>query len=321
MGDRRSMSHASLFTAQQARAADAKGALPAQAAQSSATRTLLVRIEGDRTTWDAQGLNGAIWRVNPEQALTIFHYAQAKGDIPLQQQQERLGRAMIRRATVLETFSNIDEAVAVQIDNLPCKEFTEAGDGAHVFLCCAGHCATPREVYNMCGNTELGMAWMQNYPKHTVHNLDTQGVVRLPGKPFCFVEEKHPVLAYMKIIIPPEQFELLVDMDMGGIQGQGWMRVGNDDFNLYANDIREHVLRDAPSTFDLSALTVRIRRPNGAKWFHVSENQAYELVDNADDEKMEQNLDHIIRYVEKPLHLTLRLEIEYALPELVELAE
>ena len=297
---------------------------PASAAGvTSVSRTLLVRIEGDRMTWDSQGANGAMWRMTPEHASTIFHYAPNKGEMPSSSamQQERLSRAMIKRVTVMETFSNINEAVAMQIDNLPCKEFTEAGDGAHLFLCCGGHCQTPKEVYNIRGDTELGMAWMQKYPRHTVHNLDTQGVVRLPGKTFCFVEEKHPVLAYMKLILPGDQYEMLVDMDMGPMQGQGFYRINNDDFNFYATDIREHVLRDAPASFDLSTLTVRIRRPNGAKWFSVSENEAYNLVDSTQTDKVDQNMELLVRYMEKTLQLTMRLEVEYTLPDLMETSD
>ena len=316
------MSYASMFATQMNKGGAQPTSNNSAAVAASVSRTLLVRIEGDRMTWDSQGANGAMWRMTPEHATNIFHYAPNKGDTPasLQMQQERLGRAMIKRVTVMETFSNINEPVAMQIDNLPCKEYTEAGDGAHLFLCCAGHSETPKEVYNIRGDTELGMAWMQKYPRHTVHNLDTQGVVRLPGKIFCFVEEKHPVLAYMKLILPNDQYEMLVDMDMGPMQGQGFYRINNDDFNYYATDIREHVLRDAPASFDLSTLTVRIRRPNGAKWFHVSENEAYTLLDNSAPEKAEQNLELLVRYMEKTLQLTMRLEVEYTLPDLMETA-
>lgn len=309
------MSYAGMFTSHMTKT-NVQAPPPVAQQANSVTRTLLVRIEGDRTTWDAQGINGAMWRLNQEHASTVFHSGKGKEDP--QQQQERLNRAMIRRVTVLETQSNINEAVAMTIDGLPCKEFTEAGDGAHLFLCCAGHCETPKEVYNICGNTELGMAWMQNYPKHTVQNLDKEGVVQLPNKPFVFVEEKHPVLAYMKIILPPEQFLLLVDMDAPGVDGQGWMRVSLEDFKFYASDIRDHVLRDAPSTFDLSTLTVRIRRPNGAKWYNVTENETYNMVDGADPE---QSLEALVKYMDKPLQFTMRLEIEYTLPDLVDPSE
>ena len=47
---------------------------------------------------------------------------------------DRLNRAVLKRITLLESNTNIDEIVAVHIDGIPPTEFTKNGEGATLFL-------------------------------------------------------------------------------------------------------------------------------------------------------------------------------------------
>ena len=99
-------------------------------------RNVLVQIAGNRATWEHLGIHGAVWRVNQERADTIFSYSNgynAKGDLTIPKE-DRLSRAMIKRVTILESSTNIEECVGVLVDGLPPNEFTANGDGVACFL-------------------------------------------------------------------------------------------------------------------------------------------------------------------------------------------
>ena len=78
---------------------------------------------------------------------------------------------MIKRVCLLESNTNIDDIIGISIDGLPTHEFTANGLGVGCFLTGSGRVTHPRELFSLSGNTELGMAWMQQYPKYTSDNL------------------------------------------------------------------------------------------------------------------------------------------------------
>ena len=88
-------------------------------------RHLLVNITGNRASWDhLGGDNGPMWHINPEQAATVFGGGSDMADTT-----DRLSRALIKRVTVLEYNSNIDETVGVHIEGIPPRSLTRTATG------------------------------------------------------------------------------------------------------------------------------------------------------------------------------------------------
>lgn len=279
-------------------------------------RTVLVQIHGNRSTWDHLGIHGALWRVNPERSGLIFGAeAQNANDTVLQ---EKLSRAMIRRVTVVETNTNIDEVVGVNIDGLPTAEYTSNGDSASFFLLGEGRNQNNQEIFNMSGNTELGLAWMKQYPKYTSFNLEKEGVLFLPGCSYYFVRIDHPVIHMLKT--NEDTLGIHITTDTMVAEGK-WHRVDIEVFIYCIKSIRENILQNTPSTFNLNMLTVRIAKPDGQRWLQISS----QLVDSLISDEVRESSDGelisearkqaVQRYIDKPLFVTLRLCFEYALPE------
>jgi hypothetical protein len=299
------------------------------------TRNILVHIAGNRATWEHMGMHGALWQINPERAACVFADGQ-------QQQQaasalsasscaggpeaahhegailaDRLSRAMIRRVTLLESHTNIDEVVAVQIDGLPPREFTKNGEGASVFLTGEGRITQPQELFQLCGNAELGLQWMRQFPRYTSYNLEEVGVVFLTGASYYFVHQEHPVIYFLKANEDQLGIQIFQEPSMEG----GWFRIDVDTFVYTVRSLRETVLRNTPSTFNLANLTVRLAKPDAQRWLQLCP----QLINNLlSDEVRESNDPELIsearrlgvqRYLDRPLFVTLRLCIEYALPE------
>jgi hypothetical protein len=281
------------------------------------TRNVLVHITGNRATWEHMGMHGALWRVNSERAGVIFGCdGQNPSDSTLN---DKLSRAMIHSVTVLESNTNIDEIVSIQVDGLPPKEFTSNGDGASFFLTGEGKVSAPQEIFNMSGNTELGLAWMKQYPTYTSANLENEGVMRLPGASYYFVHIEHPAIHLLKA----NETELGVHIcEESRVPGRlDWHQVDTEAFVYCIKMLRENVLQNTPSTFNLSGLTVRISKPDGQRWLQLGPHLVDSLVS---DEVRETNDSDLIaearrqgvqRYIDKPLFVTLRLSFEYSLPE------
>jgi hypothetical protein len=309
-----------------------------------AVRNVLVHITGNRATWEHMGIHGALWRINPEKASQIFNYDHqhntssnnpASND-PLASMlavggvDERVSRALIKKITVVESHTNVDEVIGVSIDGLPPKEFTGSGDAASLYLLGSGRVTEPQEIFSLTGNTELGMEWMKRYPQYTHDNLHDEGVMFLSGASYYFVHEAHPAIHMLRV----NQDQLGVLISEETMVQQGWYKVDMEAFLFCIKTLRENILQSTPSTFDLSALTVRVIKPDGQRWLHLPPQVIEGLNVTARDvsssgcnngdvtleitatEAQEAKILQIQKYLDKPLFVTLRLAIEYTLPEL-----
>ena len=279
-------------------------------------RNVLVHIAGNRATWEHLGVHGAVWRVNQERADSIFGYSSNSkvADLSLPKE-DRLSRAMIKRVTILESSTNIEECVGVVVDGLPPNEFTANGDGVACFLTGSGRVTAPQEVFCLSGNTELGMAWMNQFPQYTSENLDKVGVMFLTGATYYFVHEGHPSIHMLRA----SQDELGVQITCDTMVDGQWYKIDVETFSFCVKTLREGVLLHTPSTFDLSQLTVRLTKPDRQGWLYVSAQSIDNLI--ADGVKESDNKDALAcakaaaiqRYLDRPLYVTLRLSIEYSL--------
>ena len=285
----------------------------------SLTRTVLVHISGNRATWEHLGIHGAVWQVNPERAPAIFADAYPETQAEQAAIADRLGRAMIRSVTLLESNTNIDEVVAVQIDGLPPREFTKNGEGASLYLTGDGRVTEPQRLFTMTGNTELGIQWMKQFPRYTSENLDRVGIMFLTGASYYFVHEEHPVIHFLRANEDQLGIQIFKQPSLEG----GWIRIDVDAFVYTVRTLRETVLRNTPSTFNLANLTVRVTKPEAQRWLQLCPQLISSLLS---DEVRESNDPELItearrlgvqRYFDRPLFVTLRLSIEYVLPETV----
>ena len=286
--------------------------------EKGASRNILVQISGNRASWEHMGIHGALWRINPEKAGMIFSYDAS--DSGVCNDQERVSRALIKKITILESHTNIDEVIAVSIDGIPPKEYTVNGDGSSIFLLGAGRVTEPQEIFNLSGNTELGMAWMRQYPQYTNANLDVEGVMFLTGASYYFVHIGHPAIHMLKA----NQDQLGVQIRPENLVDGIWYKVDTEAFVFCVKALRENILQNAPSTFNLSTLTVRIAKPDGQRWLQLPAQvidslmpESVLLQDSPDSQALyqEAKIAAIQRYLDKPLFLTLRLSIEYTLPD------
>ena len=290
--------------------------------RTTAVRNVLVHINGNRVTWEHLGVHGAMWRVNADHADSIFSYTHdaslTANGTNATVDDDRLSRAMIKRVTLLESNTNIDEVVGVVVDGLPSHEFTANGMGASCFLTGAGRVTESRDIFSLSGNTELGMAWMQQYPKYTTENLESEGTMLLQGATYYFVHDSHPALQMLHTTQDDKGLQLANDPP----DDAGWYKIDVETFLLCVKTLRDGVLRHTPSTFNLSGLTIRLCKPDRQSWLHMSAPLIDQLVFEKCSDVSEDQPDYaaakkgvISRYLDRPVFVTLRLSIEYTLPD------
>ena len=159
------------------------------------------------------------------------------------------------------------------------------------------------------------MAWMNQFPQYTSDNLDKVGVMFLTGATYYFVHEGHPTIQMLRA----SQEELGVQLNADtAVDGQ-WYKIDVETFTFCVKTLREGVLQHAPSTFDLSQLTVRLTKPDRQGWLYISAQSIDNLLcdevkESEDKDAMAQaKAAAIQRYLDRPLYVTLRLAIEYSL--------
>lgn len=94
------------------------------------------------------------------------------------------------------------------------------------------------------------MEWMRNYGKFNAGNLHTQDVLRIPGCPYLFVHEAHPVINLLRI----NKNMVGVDVDMQQ-KMDGYVRVTNSLFEASCDAIQNRILNRI-TTHDLNTLSV-----------------------------------------------------------------
>ena len=231
---------------------------------------------------------------------------------------DRLGRAMLRRVVLLESHTNIDEVVSIQVDGLPPREFTKNGEGAAVFLTGEGRVTHPQELFSASCNSEMGLWWMRQFPRYTIDNLETEGVMFLTGASYYFVHQEHPVVCFLRM---NEDTLGVMCFQEPSLEG-GWIRIDVETFVLIVKGIRSSLVQNTPSAFNLNQLTVRVTKPDAQRWLQITPQLINTLIP---DEVRETNDAELImearrlgvqRYFDRPLFVTLRLSIEYALPDI-----
>jgi hypothetical protein len=158
---------------------------------------------------------------------------------------------------------------------------------------------------------------MKKYPRYTHENLDKEGVMLLTGASYYFVDLDHPAIQMLRT----NEDTLGVHISPEPAAEGRWYKVDVDAFMFCVHNIRDNILQNTPSTFNLSHLTVRISKPDGGRWLDVRPQLIDSLI--SDDIKESNDLALISdarqlavrRYLDRPLHVTMRVAIEYSLPE------
>eukprot|EP00961_Rhodomonas_salina_P023738 318863-Rhodomonas_salina.1 len=223
-------------------------------------RTVLAEIRGTPAMFASAGGTAAQWKIPPNIAPKIFGPSVTAG-MPPELLERMLRSVILRKVRLVEARTNAKDIIGIQIQGLPKSEFTTTGDDHHALVMGSGKTKN-LDVFNAPGDTDMGIQWMQEYPNFTQDNIRSEKVMRLNGADYYFVHKHHPVIK----MLYKNQADLgtsISDNDM--VNGQ-WYRVDLETFDDACNSLDHNVFSKTPQIFDLTNLTLKMKRPDNKGW-------------------------------------------------------
>ena len=137
-------------------------------------------------------------------------------------------------------------------------------------------------------------------------------MMRLHGADYYFVHENHPVIN----LLYNNQEALGTKIDPSDRVNGNWYRVNLNVFDDSCHSLDTQVFSRTPQVFDLSKLRVKIRRPDNKRWIDTPllHDKLLDISDKA------QKKEAFKRYMDKPIYVCARMEMEYTVPQEVSTA-
>ncbi len=110
-----------------------------------------------------------------------------------------LRNVTIIKATLLQCYNNFGVPLGVSVSCLPKNEAIDTGD-RYTFTTIPNTSVNAPSILYEAGETHAqAMDWMRTYGKYNASNLRTTDVLKVPGVPYVFVHESHPVINLLRI--------------------------------------------------------------------------------------------------------------------------
>jgi hypothetical protein len=128
----------------------------------------------------------------------------------------------------------------------------------------------PKQVLFETGETvSQASEWRKNYAKFTNTNLETQDVLKVPGCPYVFVHESHPVINLLRM----NKHLLGVDIDTTEKMDGQWYKITQPLMTSSCETLRSKILSKI-ETKDLNSMQLQLHRIGGVDWSHVTNTDA-----------------------------------------------
>jgi len=112
----------------------------------------------------------------------------------------------------------------------------------------------------------VNSAYMQMYPGMTSKNLRTEGIMKVPGENYCFVDQHHPIVEMIN-----ENSEVLqIDMADAQLIDGRWLKVSQSVADRCLDNLETQLTDYLPVT-DLTQFAATIHRMHGAEWISTDE--------------------------------------------------
>ena len=221
-----------------------------------------------------------------------------------------LRNVTITKATLLQSYNTFGVPLGVTVSCLPRNEVVDTGD-KYTFTTIPNTAVNMPSLLYEAGDTHAqAMDWMKTFGKYNSGNLRTQDVLKIPGCPYVFVHENHPVINLLRI----NKHIVGVDVDEQPKMDGQWHKITESLFDSSCETIDNRILAKI-QTYNLTELSVQLHRIGGVDWSHV--NGADALMSfipdpNWDQQTLESNIKaHEQSFTDKPCTFMARIQLEY----------
>lgn len=145
-------------------------------------------------------------------------------------------------------------------------------------------------------NPLVNSEYLSRFPGMSSKTLKTEGIMRVPGEDFVYVDKMHPLIDMIK-----ENSDLLqIDLDEASLLENRWYKIEETVANRCLEDLERELILNLP-LFNLTEFFATIARP-----YNVDFDDTREICDN-----LASNRDLKNRVLNVENHLTVVLEISY----------
>jgi|APCry1669189070_1035195.scaffolds.fasta_scaffold46074_1 hypothetical protein len=290
----------------------AQGAAP-QNQNVIVKRTLSVHIVGSLSNLALAGPQAAMWKPLAGKETELF-CPSLEGEMDPAEQTNSIRNGLVRSMTIVEQQSTFPCTLGVSVSCIPPSEVTEMGDKYAFTVLPSSRIASPQTVYVSDSSMQENLAWRQQYGKWNKSNLESEGVLDVPGQPYVFVHMDHPSIGLLR----HNQDIIGCDVDkMPKIDGR-LFKLSRQILASCCNTLRTKILSKM-LTQDMNMFSLQLHRIGAETWDDFGDGttalQGFRVKSKWSPEDVEREKEHHLRqFATTPYHYIARLQLEYEVP-------
>jgi hypothetical protein len=276
-------------------------------------RTLSVHITGTLANLALAGPQAAMWKPLPGRETELF-CPSLSSDADPAEQTNSIRNGLIRSMTIVEQHSTFPCTLGVSVSCIPPSEVTDMGDKYAYTVLPNSRISSPQAVYVSDASIQENLAWRQQYSKWNRSNLETEGIIDVPGQPYQFVHMDHPAIGLLR----HNQEMIGCDVDkMTMIDGR-FFKLSRQIIASCCNTVRTQILSKM-MTQDMNMFSMQLHRVGAEAWDDFGDGttalEGFRVKSKWTPEEHEREKEHHLRqFVTTPYHYIARLQIEYEVP-------
>ena len=276
-------------------------------------RTLSVHITGSLANLALAGPQAAMWKPLSGKETELF-CPTLEGEIDPNDMTNSIRNGLIRSMTLMEQHSTFPCTLGVTVSCIPPSEMTDMGDKYAYTVLPHSRLSSPQAVYACDTSIQENQVWRQQYGKWNKANLETEGVLDVPGQPYVFVNLEHPMIGLLR----HNQEMIGCDVDkMQRIDGR-MLKISRQIMNSCCHTLRTKILPKM-MTQDMNMFSLQLHRVGAETWDDFGDGtvalQGFRTRSKWTEGDVEREKEHHLRqFSTTPYQYIARLQLEYEVP-------
>lgn len=273
-----------------------EGCATAPTDRGTVSRTITVEISGSLTKLASDG-SQARWGVDKNANAVFQPTSTDKGYSDIAGQCD-IGNAVLHSMKLTEVRSTFPCTLGIDIAGVSGQHATR--DGVKYAIVVQKDTKHHVNKQLVSPDEMTNSEYLKKYPGMTPDKIAKEGIVRVPGEEYVFVDSQHPIVEMLCV----NQDVLQVNMSAAELIDGRWYKVSSDVVTDCTKLLDQQLLQHLPIV-DLSDFKVNVERVGKVPW---------DRLDNiADDLQGQSNMDPLVeRMMTRMNTVSLEIELEYS---------
>ena len=276
-------------------------------------RTLSVNISGSLSNLTLAGPQAAMWKPLSGKETELF-CPSLDGELDPAEQTNSIRTGIVRSMSIVEQHSTFPCTLGVTVSCIPPTEVTDMGERYAYTVLPMSRLTSPQAIYTCDTSMQENQAWRQQYGRWNKTNLESEGVIDVPGQPYAFVHMEHPAIGLLR----HNSESIGCDVDNMPKIDKQFFKLSRQILASCCNTLRTKVLSKM-MTQDMNMFSLQLSRVGAETWDDLGDGtvplQSFVVRSKWTPEDLEREKEHHLRqFVTTPYQYIARLQIEYEIP-------